>query len=252
MPRPAVSPAAGLAGFSLRTVFLRLPGAVVHKDIPIPVMHRMVSGLAKRQAVNLWIEMGIAPPCRRGSRLPRGPWMSWGNGLQRTLKVRGGLHVKEFHWADRQATFPQRAAVLAAGVRASAERMMAQGTGKEQDDCRPSIHFASYAQRAVTDRHGRAVDKVMVRPRLDWRRESKFPRWRPEVEAYPHFFPPECACRNWPGAGERRRFFWNGMAMPEARFSSLSLRICAFSRFWVFAPQGGSAPFRGAASVSFH
>lgn len=36
-------------------------------------------------------------------------------GLPRVFKDRGGLHVKEFHGANRQATFPQPAVRIAGG-----------------------------------------------------------------------------------------------------------------------------------------
>lgn len=39
--------------------FLSVRAAVVHKDIPIRVMHRMTPRIAKRWGFSLWIEMGI-------------------------------------------------------------------------------------------------------------------------------------------------------------------------------------------------
>ena len=49
--RPSVMPAT--------THFLSIRAAVVHKDIPIRVMHRMTPRIAKRWGFSLWIEMGI-------------------------------------------------------------------------------------------------------------------------------------------------------------------------------------------------
>ena len=40
--------------------FLSILAVVVHKDIPIQVMHRMTPRIAKRWGLSLWIEMGIA------------------------------------------------------------------------------------------------------------------------------------------------------------------------------------------------
>lgn len=71
------------------------------------------------------------------------------------------------------------------------------------------------------------------------------------VEAYPHFCPPECACRTWFGSGRRSQLLWNVRVMPEARFSSLSLRICVFSRLWVFVLQRKSAQSHGTLPASF-
>lgn len=45
---------------------------------------------------------------------------------------------------------------------------------------RPAIGFGSYAQRVVADRHvGVCGQGDGQARRLDWRRESKFPRLRP-------------------------------------------------------------------------